>query len=86
MEYQPPRRFRRLQNLPSISTMEPPPPPQRQRLDTNDSFESTGVSKSPREPKLCYTQADPLSVEIEDFQAEEFARSLQRIRVHILLT
>ena len=50
--------------------MDPPPPPQRWRLDTNIYFESTGVSESPGEPKLRYIQADPLLVEIEDLQDE----------------
>ena len=66
---------RRLQNLPPLSIVEPPPPPQKWRLDTNSSFESPGVSESPWEPELCYTQPNPLSVEIEYLQAQEFARN-----------
>ena len=66
---------RRLQNLPLLSIVEPPPPPQKWRLDTNSSFESPGVSESPWDPELCYTQPNPLSVEIEYLQAQEFARN-----------
>ena len=65
----------RLQNLPPLSIVEPPPPPQKWRLDTNSSFESLGVSESPWEPELCYTQPNPLSIEIEYLQAQEFARN-----------
>ena len=52
MENQPPCRFQMLQKIPLLSTAEPPSPPQRLRLDTNSSFESTGVSESPGEPEL----------------------------------
>ena len=52
MEDQPIRRSRRLQNLPLRIALEPPPPPQRQRLDTNGSFEPIGVSEVPGEPEL----------------------------------
>ena len=34
-----------LQNLPPLITLEPPPPPQRWRLDTDGSFEPIGVSE-----------------------------------------
>ena len=75
MEDQPLRRSRRLQRLPLLSTMDLQPQPRRRRLNTNDSFESTDVSESLGEPKLRYTQIDTFSVEIEDLQAEEFARN-----------
>ena len=75
MEDQPTRRSRRLQNLPPLITLEPPPPPQRQRLDTNDSFEPVGVSEVPGEPSLIANHFDFDIVEIEDLQADEFARN-----------
>ena len=34
-----------------------------------------GVNQILGEPKICYTQSDPLLVEIEDLQALEFARN-----------
>ena len=55
--------------------MEPPPPPQRQRLDTDGSFEPIGVSEVPGEPELRTDQFDLTAVEIEDLQADEFARN-----------
>ena len=75
MEDQPPHRPRRLCNLPPLSIVESPLPPQRQRLDTNSSFELTGVSQSPGEPKLCYNHTDRLLMDIEYFQDEEFERN-----------
>ena len=65
-EDQPLRRSRRLQNLPPFTTIEPPHPPQRQRLDTDGSFESVGISEVPGEPKLMTNQVDTTTVGIED--------------------
>ena len=73
MEDQPPHRYRRLQNIPPLSTVEPPPPPQRRRLDTEGSFESFGVSQIPGEYELHYTQIYHSYVEVEVLQAQEFA-------------
>ena len=55
--------------------MEPPPPPQRQRLDTDGSFEPIGVSEVLGEPTLRTNHSDFNTVEIEDLQADEFARN-----------
>ena len=55
--------------------MDPPPPPQRKGFDTNNYFELIGVSEILGEPKLCYTEHDPLLVKIEYFQAQEFTRN-----------
>ena len=66
MEDQPIRRSRRLRNLPPIVTMEPPPPPQRWRLDTDSSFEPVGVSEVFGEPELIANRFDLDTVEIED--------------------
>ena len=51
--------------------MEPPPPPQRQRLDTDDSFQSIGVSEVLGELALRDNRSDFNTVEIEDLQADE---------------
>ena len=64
-----------MQNLPPLITLEPPPPPQRQRLDTNGSFEPIGVIEVLGEPKLRENHFDLNTVEIEDLQANEFARN-----------
>ena len=64
-----------MQNLPLLITLEPPPPPQRRRLDTDDSFEPIGVSEVPGEPELRTDQFDLTKVEIEDLQADKFARN-----------
>ena len=66
VEDQPLRRSRRLQNLPPAFTIEPPPPPQRWRLDIDGSFEPTGVSKVLGELELRLTQEETPIVEIED--------------------
>ena len=63
-----------MQNLPLLITLEPPPPPQRWRLDTNDSFEPIGVSEVLGEPKLRANRFNLNKVEIEDLQADDFAR------------
>ena len=64
-----------LQNLPPLITVEPPPPPQRRRLDTDGSFEPIGVSEVLDEPELRENHFNLNTVEIEDFQADEFARN-----------
>ena len=66
MEDQPIRRSRRLQKLPPLITLEPPPPPQRQRLDTDGSFEPVGISEVLGEPELIANYFDIDTVEIED--------------------
>ena len=70
MEGQPIRRLRRLQNLPPLITLEHPPPPQRQRLDMNGSFELVGVSEVPGEPSLIANRLDFDTVEIEYLQTD----------------
>ena len=65
MEDQPIRRSRRLKNLPPLVTLEPPPPPQRQKLDTDGSFELVGVSEVIGEPELIANRFDLDTVEIE---------------------
>ena len=66
MEDQPIRRSRRLRNLPPLITLEPPPPPQRWRLDTDGSFESVGISEVLGEPELIANHFDLDTVEIEE--------------------
>ena len=75
MEDQPIRRSQKLQNLPPLITLEPPPPPKRQRLDTDGSFEPIGVSEVSGEPELRENRFDFNTVEIEYLQANEFARN-----------
>ena len=67
MEDQEIRSSRRLRNLPPLTTLEPPPIPQRRRLDTDSSFESIGISEVLGEPKLIAHHFDLDTVEIEDF-------------------
>ena len=62
-----------MQNLPPLITLEPPPLPQRRRLDTDGSFEPIGVSEVPGEPILRANHFDFNTVEIEYLQADEFA-------------
>ena len=64
-----------MQNLPPLITLEPPPPPQRQRLDTDGSFEPIGVSEVLSELELRPNHLDLNIVEIEDLQADEFTRN-----------
>ena len=59
----------------AISVEGVPPPPQRHILDTYVPFESVGVSEVPGEPKLRTNQVDTTAIEIEDLQADEFARN-----------
>ena len=49
--------------------------PQRQRLDTDSSFEPIGVSEVPSEPELRVNHFNLNTDEIEDLQADEFARN-----------
>ena len=65
----------KVENLPPLITLEPPPPPQRQRLDTDGSFEPIGVSEVLDEPELRENHFDFNIVEIEDLQGDEFARN-----------
>ena len=65
MEDQPLRRSRRLQKISSSDIVEPPSPPQRQRLDTDGSFQTIGISEASGEPKLRTNQVDTTIVEIE---------------------
>ena len=64
-----------MQNLPPLITLEPPPRPQRRRLDTAGSFETIGVSELPGESALRANRFDFNIVEIEYLQADEFARN-----------
>ena len=66
MEDQPIRRSQRLQNFPPLITLEPPPPPQRKRLDTSGSFDPIGVSEVLSEPEIRASHFDFNTVEIED--------------------
>ena len=74
MEDQPPRRSRRLRNLPPLTTLEPPPLPQRRRLEMDGSFELVGISEL-GEPELTANHFDLDTVEIEELQTDEFARN-----------
>ena len=64
-----------MQNLPPLITLEPPPPPQRWRLDTYGSFEPIGFSEILGEPELRKNCLNLNTVEIEDLQADKFARN-----------
>ena len=75
MEDQPLIWLIRLQNLPPLITLEPPPPPQRWRLDTDGSFEPIGVSEVLGEPELWENCFNLNTIEIEDLQADKFARN-----------
>ena len=55
-----------MQSLPLLITLEPPPPPQRQRLDTDGSFEVIGVSEVLGEQKIRENRFNLNTVEIED--------------------
>ena len=65
MEDQPVRRSRRLRNLPPLTTLETPPLPQRQRLDTDSSFEPVGISEVLGETELIDKCFDLDTVEIK---------------------
>ena len=75
MEDQPIRRLRRLRNLPPLVTLDPPPSPQRRRLDTDGSFEPVGISEVLGEPELIANRFDLDTVDIEDLQTDNFARN-----------
>ena len=64
-----------MRNLPPITTLEPPPLPQRWSLDTDGSFEPVGISEVLGEPKLIANRFDFDTVEIEELQNDEFARN-----------
>ena len=57
---------RRLRNLPPLTTLEPPPLPQRRRLDTEGSFEPIGISEVLGEPELIAYRFEFDTVEIEE--------------------
>ena len=63
-----------MRNLPPLVTLEPPPPLQRRRLDTDGSFEPVGISEVLGEPKLIANRFDLDTIEIEELQNDEFAR------------
>ena len=75
MEDQPVRRSRRLRNLPPLTTLEPPPLPQRRRLGTDGSFEPVGTSEVLGELELIANRFDFDTVEIEELHTDEFARN-----------
>ena len=64
-----------MRNLPPLTTLEPPPLPQRWRLDTDGSFEPVGISEVLGEPELIAKRFDLDTVEIEELQTDEFARN-----------
>ena len=64
-----------MRNLPPLTTLEPPPLPQKQRLDTDGSFEPVGISEVLGEPELIANRFDLDTVEIEELQTDEFARN-----------
>ena len=64
-----------MRNLPPLPALEPPPLPQRRRLDTDGSFEPVGVSEVLGEPELIANRFDFDTVEIEELQTVEFARN-----------
>ena len=78
-----------MQNLPPFTTVEPPLPPQRQRLDKDGSFEPIGISEVLGEPKLRTNQVDTTIIEIEYLQADEFARKfnsrLTNLNDHVIV-
>ena len=52
-----------MRNLPPLVTLEPAPPPQRRRLDTDGSFELVGISEVLGEPELIANRFDLYTVE-----------------------
>ena len=64
-----------MKNLPPLITLEPPPPPQRQRLDMDGSFEPIGFSEVLSEPELRENRFNLNTVKIEGLQDDEFARN-----------
>ena len=63
-----------MRNLPPLTTLEPPPLPQRRRLSTSGSFEPVGACEVLGEPELIANRFDLDTVEIEELQADELAR------------
>ena len=63
-----------MRNLRPLTTLEPPPLPQRRRLDTDGSFEPVGISEVLGESELIDNRFDFDIVEIEELQTDEFAR------------
>ena len=64
-----------MRNLPPLTTLEPPPLPQRRRLDTDGSFEPIGISEVLGEPELIANHFDLDTFEIEELQTDEFVRN-----------
>ena len=64
-----------MRNLPPLTTLEPPPLPQRQRLDTDGSFEPVGIIEVLSEPELIANRFDLDTIEIEELQTDKFARN-----------
>ena len=64
-----------MRNLPPITALEPPPLPQRWRLDTDGSFETIGINEVLGEPQLIANHFNLDTVEIEELQTDEFARN-----------
>ena len=64
-----------MRNIPPITALEPPPLPQRHRLDTEGSFEPIGISEVIGEPELIANCFNLDTVEIEELQTDEFARN-----------
>ena len=64
VEDQPLRRSLGLENLPPSDIVEPPLPPQRQRIGAEGSFEPVGVSEVPGELKLRTNQVDTTTIDI----------------------
>ena len=78
-----------MKNLPPLITLEPPPPPQRRILDTDGSFKPIGVSEVLGELALRANHFDLTTVEIEDLQANKFARNfnspLTNLNDHVIV-
>ena len=64
-----------MRNLPPIIALEPPPLPQRRRLDTDGSFQPVGISEILGELELIANCFDLDIVEIEELQNDKFARN-----------
>ena len=54
-----------LRNIPPLTPLEPPPLPQRQRLDTDGSFEPVGISETLGDLELIANRFNLDTVEIE---------------------
>ena len=65
-----------MRNLPPLTTLEPPPLPQRRRLDIDGSFEwPVGISEVLGEPELIANRFNLDIIEIEELQTDDFARN-----------